>query len=412
MDNELGTGISCEQDVYDELFALRSTTDWAYDCLTNRVCKIFDEHCSCSYNTFAAEKFPTRSEFSKWGVPYADACYDSLEDERILKFESGIETNRDFIEKCNYLIAEFYLYIAMMKYSNFFFTGVDPFIDKKMVAWDAVVSNKEANLSLFHALEIGSSNLSIIEKKILVQSFLFFSLSGNCIDLSQTNFLHSNLSASVFDEELLLCNDAIPFIEHLLHGCSVLSIVCDNCGVEFYADVLLALCVIELGFVDSVEFCVKAFPTFVSDVTVDDVPIFLHMLQREFPNVYDMYDKHAKSGVITYKGDYFFNNPTDYIRKEHLLNRIVSGDTAIFKGDLNYRRLVYDRDYPIDMSVSAFPKHLPSLALRTLKSDVLVGVEKDVAHRAEQKDVNWRVNGRFGVIQFFVGVDEHTTHVH
>jgi hypothetical protein len=75
---------------------------------------------------------------------------------------------------------------------------------------------------------------------------------------------------------------------------------------------------------------------------------------------------------------------------------------VIVKGDANYRRLVGDAvwqpETPFEDVMRYFPA--PILALRTGKSDPIVGLPRGMAQALDQQDPAWRVNGRRGVIQF------------
>jgi len=75
---------------------------------------------------------------------------------------------------------------------------------------------------------------------------------------------------------------------------------------------------------------------------------------------------------------------------------------ALTKGDANYRRLLGDRAWPLDVPfaevVSYFPA--PLCALRTLKSEIGCGVAVEASVRAAAEDPRWMLSGRYGVIQF------------
>jgi hypothetical protein len=74
---------------------------------------------------------------------------------------------------------------------------------------------------------------------------------------------------------------------------------------------------------------------------------------------------------------------------------------AILKGDLNYRRLVGDRDWPPTVPfadvVAYFPA--PVAALRTLKSDVITGIDPAVRASLDHTGQPWRTDGSHGLIQ-------------
>lgn len=83
---------------------------------------------------------------------------------------------------------------------------------------------------------------------------------------------------------------------------------------------------------------------------------------------------------------------------------LSSSDLVIFKGDLNYRKLVGDVACPPTVSFrdalgSLVDGGMKIVALRTNKSDVIVGLEEGVAETVAMIDSKWMVNGQFGVIQ-------------
>ncbi len=75
---------------------------------------------------------------------------------------------------------------------------------------------------------------------------------------------------------------------------------------------------------------------------------------------------------------------------------------VIIKGDANYRRMVGDALWPADTPFTDVTSYFPAplLALRTLKSDPVVGLPAGMDEKLNGLDARWRVNGRRGVIQF------------
>jgi hypothetical protein len=77
---------------------------------------------------------------------------------------------------------------------------------------------------------------------------------------------------------------------------------------------------------------------------------------------------------------------------------------AIFKGDLNYRKLVNDvfGKCKFDEAIGELSgAGVPILALRTCKSEPMTGLKEGQGAALDSVDVGWRINGKFGVIQFF-----------
>ncbi|GJJ09736.1 hypothetical protein Clacol_003960 [Clathrus columnatus] len=65
---------------------------------------------------------------------------------------------------------------------------------------------------------------------------------------------------------------------------------------------------------------------------------------------------------------------------------------VIFKGDLNYRKLTADVQWP---SSTSFVK-----ALGEVKADVVVGITEALAENLQASDPKWRVNGKYALISF------------
>jgi hypothetical protein len=74
---------------------------------------------------------------------------------------------------------------------------------------------------------------------------------------------------------------------------------------------------------------------------------------------------------------------------------------TVMKGDLNYRRLVGDRYWPattpFDETVDYFPS--PVTALRTLKSEVVVGLTSGQLAELDAAGPGWRTSGAYALIQ-------------
>src|SRR5258705_413727 len=59
---------------------------------------------------------------------------------------------------------------------------------------------------------------------------------------------------------------------------------------------------------------------------------------------------------------------------------------------------IREPDVPFADVTDYFPA--PLLALRTLKSDAVVGLKTGLEEQLDKEDARWRVNGKRGVIQF------------
>jgi hypothetical protein len=87
-----------------------------------------------------------------------------------------------------------------------------------------------------------------------------------------------------------------------------------------------------------------------------------------------------------------------------LLRELAQADLIISKGDANYRRLLGDRHWqfttPFDDVVCYLPA--PFVAIRTLKSEMVAGLDPGQPERVAIQDPNWLIDGRWGMIQFYL----------
>jgi hypothetical protein len=90
-----------------------------------------------------------------------------------------------------------------------------------------------------------------------------------------------------------------------------------------------------------------------------------------------------------------------YQMPDDLAESLAAVDLVLVKGDANYRRLLGDAHWPpatpFAQTVSYYPA--PLVALRTFKSELVVGLGAGEAERLAAEDRDWLVNGKRGVIQ-------------
>ena len=78
-------------------------------------------------------------------------------------------------------------------------------------------------------------------------------------------------------------------------------------------------------------------------------------------------------------------------------------DLLIAKGDANYRRLVGDLHWKYETEKKRVLDYYPCpmLLLRTLKSNVNVGISLEKQEQAKSFDDSWDCSGKVGIIQFY-----------
>ena len=66
----------------------------------------------------------------------------------------------------------------------------------------------------------------------------------------------------------------------------------------------------------------------------------------------------------------------------------------IVKGDANYRRLLGDRQWPLDIDSNDVLSywHVPCCALRIFKAEIGCGITEEAQQRAARSDSKWQVS--------------------
>ncbi|KAK9476450.1 hypothetical protein V1514DRAFT_354302 [Lipomyces japonicus] len=289
-------------------------------------------------------------------------------------------------------------------------------------------------------------NITQEQLKLLFREFIDISLWGNATDLSLlTNLSLDQLQslqgekARKESEKNILVNDvdkAWQAISGTKDG--RVDIVLDNAGFEFYADILFALFLLDSDLTETVIFHPKSLPWFVSDVLPIDLSVLINALgsstfftshRNEIDYLHGKLVKYNEEGRILIRTSPFWTTSLAFweIRENGLggghavWQDLKNSKTVIFKGDLNYRKLTYDAEWPRSTS---FKEAIGPLAtsgvkvfsLRTCKADVVVGLPdgKDVELEKEweaktaasgkpQTGKGWAWSGKWAVMPFSTG---------
>uniref|UniRef100_A0A1I7V2Q8 Sugar phosphate phosphatase n=1 Tax=Caenorhabditis tropicalis TaxID=1561998 RepID=A0A1I7V2Q8_9PELO len=191
-----------------------------------------------------------------------------------------------------------------------------------------------------------------------------------------------------------------------------IDIVLDNAGVELTGDLILALFLLRRGFTDKVVLHGKAIPWFVSDVTEKDFRWTIDSLKETGPEGERLME-HLKNCVleekIVFEADWFWTSPHPYFVMEEeapeLYAELQTSSLVIFKGDLNYRKLVGDRDWDLNTSFEKACRGFspcPYFALRTLKAETVAGLSEETIDKILEKfeeDNQWMTSGEYAVLQ-------------
>ncbi|EDV37105.1 uncharacterized protein Dana_GF11598 [Drosophila ananassae] len=244
-------------------------------------------------------------------------------------------------------------------------------------------------------------------------------LWGNRCDLSITSGKQVKPTGNAFDqvtdlEEKLLIDGTLDVWKSLDGGSSagIVDIIFDNAGYELYTDLILAEYIIDKGLAAKVRFNPKAIPWFISDVMAHDYHWTLRFLAEHSDPVLSELGK--KWQRLTGEGkfelaplEHFWTSPYEFYRMPEanpgLYDRLKEAQLVIFKGDLNYRKLLgdfsWDSTESFETCLRGFrPSNL--CTLRTVKADLICGLADGVAEQLFAKDKEWMLTGEYGVIQF------------
>ena len=183
-------------------------------------------------------------------------------------------------------------------------------------------------------------------------------------------------------------------------------LVADNAGRELVPDLLLLDHLLTRGYAERAVLHVKPHPFFVSDATTADVVDALRRLTRA-PGEAAAYGRRLWSamadGRLEVRAHPFSCAPLPYAAMpDDLREDFASATVTVMKGDLNYRRLVGDRLRPPTTPFADVTAYFPGpvAALRTLKSDVIVGLDaRTESALVAAEGQRWRTSGTRAVIQ-------------
>jgi uncharacterized protein with ATP-grasp and redox domains len=293
----------------------------------------------------------------------------------------------------DWFFAETYAYRQIVERVRFWDLGADPFGSHKFEEYAS-----RAHAEAFEgALTIDGS------PEARAEALLGASLFGNRIDLS---FAASRAHGAGVDAEDLLADDRKAAIRSLFEGHGPLHVILDNVGTELTLDLVLADFALHVLRAE-VALHVKVHPTFVSDATAADVKRFLDPLgapraqgSRAQQACIDRLAAACTTGQLSILPHAYWNGPLSLWELPlDLAGQLEPARLVLLKGDANYRRALNDALWPPTTSFVAATEYFPAplLALRTLKSDPIVGLAEGRAEALNGSDPTWRVNGRRGV---------------
>ncbi|MBN1835920.1 MAG: protein-glutamate O-methyltransferase family protein [Spirochaetales bacterium] len=245
---------------------------------------------------------------------------------------------------------------------------------------------------------------SLSDPEARLALYLLHSLWGNRMDLTFGELVRRYGSTEELGgrDELLI--DHSPAVARRALAARRVDLVLDNAGTELVCDLLLARVLLDRGVM--VRLHVKASPFYVSDAMAKEVHATVAALAghseastRRAGN--DLRDA-LRAGSLVVMPHWFWNGPLMYSDWPEEIRRGLEGlDLALFKGDVNYRRLLGDRRWDPQTPMEELTRYVPCpfAVLRTLKSEVAADLPRQVVDALSAEDPQWSVSGRYGLIR-------------
>lgn len=198
-----------------------------------------------------------------------------------------------------------------------------------------------------------------------------------------------------------------------------IDIVLDNAGYELLTDLCLVEFFHSVGLFPkdkcSVKFHLKKMPWFVSDTMKPDFDWMLDFISEnnecstDLKQINNRFKENLDANVWFIEEHDFWTLPYDYSQMPNvapqLYKNLSQSDLVIFKGDLNYRKLVGDLKWDFltkfKDSLRQFQPQTAFCSMRTIKADVVVGLNKSTVEKINTSfEDNWMERGEYAVINF------------
>ena len=203
----------------------------------------------------------------------------------------------------------------------------------------------------------------------------------------------------------LVADDTDAAVSLLLGGLDGVVLLADNAGRELLADLVLVDHLLAEGLARRVVLQLKPRPWFVSDATVADLVDCVDRLAAAGGAAGDAAARLRTAigdGRVAVRANWFTAQPYELrLLPPDLADDLAAASLVVVKGDLNYRRLVGDRRWDPTTPLAAVTDYLPApvLALRTLKSDVVVGLDAGPVAELDASGAAWRTDGTHALVQ-------------
>lgn len=306
---------------------------------------------------------------------------------------------------------EHYFYRRILEATRYFQAGdgggVDPFSYQKRRGLEVSIKSIRQLNGLAVEYLIDRMDLSEAVKHLLT-----FDLWGNQADLSlwpaEEIEKPDHLDPSNASSQILV-NNSTHVAQYLTQDKphQRVDFLIDNAGFELVGDLVLSDFMLQSSITRQILLHVKPHPTYVSDATEADVYATIAYLRSDAGTQTSSLGERLQEAVdnnsLRICTNWFWTSPlAGWQMPDELRDELGQTKLVISKGDAHYRRLLGDRHWPYGSSFDQIMAYYPApiVALRTLKSEIVVGLQAGQALEVSQQDPEWMVNGRWGMIQF------------
>jgi uncharacterized protein with ATP-grasp and redox domains len=234
-------------------------------------------------------------------------------------------------------------------------------------------------------------------------------LWGNRADLSNFTVQVKARGGLATREERhnILIDHTEQVINTLARGVQRVDFINDNVGSELLFDLALSDFLLDQGWTGQVHLHVKNQPFFVSDTMPDDVQGTVARLKVSPSSGMcalgvRLAGELADRRLMIHSDPFWTTCLMFRQMPAHLREQLGSAELVLVKGDVNYRRLLDDLHWPFTTKMEVVTTYFPAsfVVLRTLKGEIMVGLERGQAEALDAEDRTWLINGKRGVIQF------------
>jgi uncharacterized protein with ATP-grasp and redox domains len=285
----------------------------------------------------------------------------------------------------------------------------DPFIYQKRQGLVAAQRPLRALFAQLQPFQAGNT-----DKRETLATLLTVNLWGNQVDLSlwpvdaDEKPDHTDRGQQKAHTLVDHSQATASYLDNLNQPNGRIDVILDNAGFELVTDLILVAYLLANNLVEQVVLHAKPHPTYVSDAMIKDVFETISKLEKDdHPSVSSFGELLAgltEDERLKVVDDWFWTSPLEmWHMPQSLKEKLQQASLVVSKGDYNYRRLLGDRHWPFTTDFGDVVSYSPAplLALRTLKSEVVIGLTPEQIEEVALKDPNWLNNGRWGLIQFW-----------